>query len=255
MNYTNYEHTVIMELKKRAGDVLYIKDIAPYFISKSCLQISTYTQTAYIQLGDTMQNALSEYFQLVVFIKKLEKNTSCFSIPYTPLEENLTQIGNSDYQDYQQKTIADGDLLIQLFQYASKKYVIAPNAAEQVQTPTKGLKANFLIPSIVLLLLFLFIGTIGYQSYLDSSNIKQKQEAIGKDLKQQTLKIGLLSKQIENQETREKKNLIKFQEEISKINAALESNSGSLNSINYWNRKQSLQIEKLIHLVSQDSVE
>jgi len=68
MDFTKHEQTVINELEKRARDVLYIKDIAPYFISKSLLQISTYTQTAYIQAGDNTRKALSEYFQLVVFL-------------------------------------------------------------------------------------------------------------------------------------------------------------------------------------------
>ncbi|HET8859404.1 hypothetical protein [Marivirga sp.] len=117
MNFTKHEETVIIKLEKRAGDVLYIQDIAPYFISSSCLQISTYTQTAYIQAEGNMQVALSEYFQLVVFLKKLEQNGACFSISYTPLEDNLVQIGNNDFEDYQQHTIADGDLLIQLFYY------------------------------------------------------------------------------------------------------------------------------------------
>ncbi|ADR20654.1 hypothetical protein MATR_17210 [Marivirga tractuosa] len=254
MNYTTFEHTVIKELEERAGDVLYLKDIAPYFISKSCLQISTYTQTAYIQLGDNMQSALSEYFQLVVFLKKLEENGSCFSIPYTPLQDNLIIIGNRDFQDYQQQTIADSDLLIQLFQYAGKKYVIAPKAGQPEQISKGGLKANFLIPGIILLLLFIFIGAIGYQSYVDSNRIRLKQEAIGNDLEKQTLKIGLLSKQIQNQELRRKENLTKFQKKINEINTLLEGHNSRLSNINYWNRRQSIYIEKLIQVLERDSI-
>lgn len=259
MDFTKHEHTVIQELEKRAGDVLYIKDIAPYFISKSCLKISTYTQTAYIQVGDNMQNALSEYFQLVVFIKKLEQNAACFSIPYTPLEDNLVQIGNSDYEEYQQHTIADGDLLIQLFQYAAKKYVIAPNASDQDNNPTlqiqKQSKVNLIIPSLILLLLFLFIGAIGYQSYEDHTKLKLKQEAIRANLTKQIQNIELLSTQFQNQEKQQEKIQIELIKDIDFINNTLEEQNKNLRSVRYWNKKQFDQLETLIHAVSQDSVE
>jgi hypothetical protein len=255
MNYTNYEHTVIKELEKRAGDVLYLKDVAPYFISKSCLQISTYTQTAYIQVGDNMQAALSEYFQMLVFFKKLEENGSCFSIPYTPLEDNLVQFGNSDFQDYQQNTIADGDLLIQLFQYGNKKYIVAPNASDQLNLSPKQSKLNFIIPSIILLLLFFFIGAIGYQSYLDNNKLKLQQQAIEANLEEQTLKIGLLSNQIHDQKKRQNESLEKFQKKIILINSSLENQNRTLRNINYWNQKQSAQIGDLLHIISSDSIE
>lgn len=258
MDFTKHEQTVIQELEKRAGDVLYLKDIAPYFISKSCLQISTYTQTAYIQVGDNMQNALSEYFQLVVFIKKLEQNGACFSIPYTPLKDNLVQIGNSDFEEYQQHTIADGDLLIQLFHYAAKKYLIAPNVSDKINNPLpiiqKQSKLNFIIPSIILLLLFVFIGAIGYQSYLDNNSLKLKQESIGADLKKHTLNIDRLSDQIQDQ----RKQQVEIQEEIRKdidlIYISLKEQNTSINNVSYWNRKQFLEIEKLHDLISQDSI-
>lgn len=251
MDFTKHELTVIQELEKRAGDVLYIKDIASYFISKSCLQISNYTQTAYIQVGDNMQNALSEYFQLVVFIKKLEQNAICFSIPYTPLEDNLVQIGNSDFEKFQQHTIADGDLLIQLFHYASKKYVIVANASDQFSQIPKQSKLNFIIPSIILLLLFVFIGAIGYRSYLDNNQLKLKQEYIGADLKQQTQNIELLTNQIQNQE----KIQIELIKDIDLINNTLEEQNKNFRSVKYWNQKQFDQLEKLIRAVAQDSVE
>ncbi|MGM0580338.1 MAG: hypothetical protein ACQETL_06645 [Bacteroidota bacterium] len=257
MDFTKHEQTVIQELEKRAGDVLYIKDIAPYFISKSCLQISTYTQTAYIQVGENMQNALSEYFQLVVFIKKLEQNAACFSIPYTPLENNLVQIGNSDFEGFQQHTIADGDLLIQLFQYAAKKYVIAPNASDQfnnsIPTIQKQSKINLIIPSIILLLLFVFIGAIGYQSYLDNNRLKLKQESIGADLKKHTLNIERLSDQLQDQRKKQVEIQKELKKDIDLINTSLEEQNTSIRNVSYWNRKQFLQIEQLHDLISQDS--
>ncbi|SMG11742.1 hypothetical protein SAMN05661096_00436 [Marivirga sericea] len=255
MNYTNYEHTVIKELEKRAGDVLYLKDVAPYFISKSCLQISTYTQTAYIQVGDNMQAALSEYFQMLVFLKKLEENGSCFSIPYTPLEDNLVQFGNSDYCEFQQNTIADGDLLIQLFQYANKKYVIAPNASDQFNLSPKKSKINFIIPSFILLLLFIFIGSIAYQSYLDSNRLKLQQQAVEANLKEQTLKIGLLSDQIQVQKELQNESLRAFQSKIDIINSSLENQNKTLRIINYWNQKQSVQIADLLEVIRYDSLQ
>lgn len=259
MNFTEHEQTVIQELEKRAGDVLYFGDIAPYFISKSCLQISTYTQTAYIQVGDNMRNALSEYFQLIVFLKKLENSGACFSIPYTPLEDNLVQIGNSDFEEYQQHTIADGDLLIQLFQFSSKKYVIAPNACDQFNNATlkiqKQSKVNFIIPSLVLLLLFLFIGAIGYQSYEDHANLKLKQEAIGANLTEQIQNIELLSTQLQNQENQQEEIQFKLIKDIDLLNSTLEEQNKNLRSIRYWNKKQFDQFEKLINTVTQDSVE
>ncbi len=144
--------------------------------------------------------------------------------------------------------------MIQLFQYAGKKYVIAPKASEQAQFTKQKFKANFLIPSIILLLLFMFIGAIGYQSYMETNKIKLKQKAIGTDLKEQTLKIGLLSKQIQNQELRQKENLTEFQQQIKQISALLENHNNTLTNINYWNRKQSVQIEKLTEIFQQDSL-
>jgi hypothetical protein len=254
MKYTKDEHTVIKELEMRAGDVLYLKDIAPYFISKSYLEFSTYTQTAYIQVGDNFQNALSEYFQLVVFLKKLEENGDCFSIPYTPLEDNTIQIGNDEFSGYQKHTIADGDLLIQLFHYGAMKYVIVPNASDQNYQAPKQSKINFIIPSIILLLLFVFIGAIGYKSYLDHNNLKLKQEAIRTDLKENTLKIGLLSNQIQDQKKRQNESLEKFQKQIIVINSSLENQNKTLRNINFWNRKQSAQIGDLLNAVSLDSI-
>ncbi|WKK73949.1 hypothetical protein QYS49_19160 [Marivirga salinae] len=261
MDFTKHEQTVIQELEKRAGDVLYLQDIAPYFISKSCLQISTYTQTAYIQVGDNMQNALSEYFQLVVFIKKLEQNGACFSIPYTPLKDNLVQIGNSDFEEYQKHTLADGDLLIQLFQYAGKKYVIAPNASEKFQSSAnpvpiaKQNKVNLIIPSFILFLLFVFIGIIGYQSYEDHNNLKIKQEAIGANLEQQSQNIELLTNQIQNQEKQQDKIQAELIKDIDLINNSLEEQKKSLRSVRYWNRKQFDQLEELILITSRDSMD
>lgn len=259
MDFTKHEQTVIKELEKRAGDVLYLKDIAPYFISKSLLQISTYTQTAYIQVGDNMQTALSAYFQLVVFIKKLEQNGACFSIPYTPLEDNLVQIGNLDFEKFQQHTIADGDLLIQLFQYAAKKYVMAPNISDKFEntvaaTPiAKQNKLNFIIPSFILLLLFVFIGTIGYLSYEDHYKLRMKQEAMGSDLKQQTQNIQLLSTQIKKQGELQKEIQTTVQKEVSSLGKSLEEQNKSLKSIRYWNIRQSKQLESLQSFVFNDS--
>lgn len=259
MDFTKHEQTFIRELEKRAGDVLYLEDIAPYFITNSCLQISTYTQTAYIQLGDNMQNALSEYFQLVVFIKKLEQNGACFSIPYTPLKDNLVQIGNSDYEEYQQHTIADGDLLIQLFHYSAKKYVMAPNVSVKFDNPiaatpiAKQNKLNFIIPSFILLLLFVFIGTIGYLSYEDQNRLRMKQEAMGSDLKQQTQNIKLLSTQIKKQGELQKEIQTTAQKEVSSIGQSLKEQNKSLKSIRYWNIRQSEQLESLQSFVLNDS--
>lgn len=261
MDFTKQEQSIIIELEKRAGDVLYLEDIAPYFISNSCLQISTYTQTAYIQIGDSMQNALSEYFQLIVFIKKMEQNGACFSIPYTPLEDNLTQIGNPDFSEYQQHTIADGDLLVQLFQFAGKKYVMAPNFSSQfndLEAPapvTKQNKLNFIIPSFILLLLFVFIGTIGYLSYENHNNLLLKQEAIGADLKQHTENIELLSTQIQNQAEIQNEAQTNIQNEFKLINNSLERQNKSLRSIRYWNKKQFDQLERLFLISTEDSIE
>ncbi len=254
MDFTQYEQTIVEELEKRAGDVLYIKDIAPYFISNSYLQISTYTQTAYIQVGDNMQNALSEYFQLVVFLKKMEKNAGCFSIPYTPLTDNSIQIGNSDFKEYQQHTIADGDLLIQLFHYAAKKYVITPNASEQFYLVPKQSKANFIIPSIILFLLFLFIGGIGYQSFLDRSKLKLTQEAIRTDLKEQGQNIELLTNKLQDQEKKSVKVKAKLQHEFNSIHNSLKEQNRSLKNIWYWNREQFDKLVQLIEVSRRDSV-
>lgn len=255
MNYTKVEHTIIKELEKRAGDVLYLKDIAPYFISKSFLELSTYTHTAYIQVGDNLQNALSEYFQLVVFLKKMEENGSCFSIPYTPLEDNTVQIGNNEFSGYQKHTIADGDLLIQLFHYGAKKYVIAPNVSDQNYRAPKQSNINFIIPSIILLLLFMFIGGIGYQSYLDHNHLKLKQEAIGADLEEQTLKIGLLSNQIQNHEKQNSEFQKNIKKEFNLMNNSLEEQNQSLINVKYWNRKQFDQLEKLLQTIKKDSID
>lgn len=257
MDFTKHEQAVIQELEKRAGDVLYLEDIAPYFISNSCMQISTYTQTAYIQVGDNMQNALSEYFQLIVFVKKLEQNGACYSIPYTPLKDNSTQIGNSDFEEYQQHTIADGDLLIQLFQYAAKKYVIAVNASSQfdnsIPTIQKQSKINLIIPSLILMLLFVFIGVIGYQSYEDHSRLKLKQEVISADLKDQTQNIELLSTQIQNQGKQQEIIQTELIKDIDLINSNLEEQNKSLRSVRYWNYRQAKQLESLQSMVVKDS--
>lgn len=218
-------------------------------------------QTAYIQVEDQMQNALSEYFQLVVFIKKLEQNGSCFSIPYTPLEDNLVQIGNSDFEGYQQHTIADGDLLIQLFQYAGKKYVIAPHVSREKLNPVlptsiaKQSKANFIIPTFILLLLFFFLGVIGYQSYEEYNQLKINQEAIGTDLNMQTKNIELLSTQIQNEADFKKEIQRSIQREVDLINKSLENQHRSLQNISYWNRMQFDQLEKMIQIAMQDSIE
>ncbi|WKV11335.1 hypothetical protein [Marivirga harenae] len=254
MNFTNYEHTVIKELEKRAGDVLYLKDIAPFFIFKSCLQISTYTQTAFIQVGDNMQAALSEYFQLIVFIKKLEEGF-CYSIPYTPLEDNSVQIGNNDFEEYQQHTIADGDLLIQLFSYSAKKYVIAPNASDQFYQKAKQSNINLIIPSIILLLLFLFIGAIGYQSYLDNNSMRLKQEAIRADLKEQKLKIGLLSERFESHEQYQKEVQKAVQNNFKVIKESLQEQNHSLMNIKYWNQQQYNQLTNLYTIIRDDSID
>lgn len=255
MDFTKHEQTVINELEKRAGDVLYLKDIAPYFISKSLLQISTYTQTAYIQVGDNMQTALSEYFQLVVFLKKMEKNGACYSIPYTPLEENSIQIGNTDFEEYQQNTIADGDLLIQIFHFAAKKYAMVPNISEQFYQKSKKSRTNFIIPSIILMLLFLFIGAIGYQSYEDHTKLKLKQEAIGAELEKYSLKIGLLSDQIQNQGKKQNEINKQLKDDFNLLNISLEEQNKSLKNIRFWNQKQFNQLEKLFLTLSRDSIE
>lgn len=255
MDFTKHEQTIIKELEKRAGDVLYLRDIAPYFISKSLLQISTYTQTAYIQLGDNMRIALSEYFQLVVFLKKMEKNGVCYSIPYTPLEDNAIQIGNTDFNEYQQNTIADGDLLIQLFHFAAKKYVMVPNISEQFNQKPKQSRTNFIIPSIILMLLFLFIGAIGYQSYEDRNKLKLKQKTIGAELEKQSLKIGLLSDQIQNQGKKQNEINTQLKDDFNLLNITLEEQNRRLKNIRFWNQKQFSQLEKLFLTVSRDSIE
>lgn len=255
MKFTEYEQTVITELEKRAGDVLYFEDIAPYFISKSLLQISTYTQTAYIQLGDNMQASLSEYFQLVVFIKKLEENGSCFSIPYTPLEDNLTLTGNNEFAEYQQHTIADGDLLIQLFHFASKKYIVAlQSQAEEPEKPS-ALRSNLLIPSFILLLLFLFIGGIGYQAYVDNNTLKLNQSAIKAQILQQSKAIDKLSQESYRRERRQDKIVTKLTQDVKSIIVDLKNQSKTLRNINYWNRKQANQIQRLIEISALDSIE
>jgi len=254
MNFTKLEQTVIQELEKRAGEVLYLDDIAPYFISKSYFTISTYTQLAYIQIGDTMQNALSEYFQCVVFLKKMEENGICFSIPYTPLEDNPAEIGNPDFKDYQQQTIADGDLLIQLFQYAGKKYLIMPNASARLGDTPKQSKINFIIPSIVLLFLFMLIGTIGYQSYKDHKKQQLKQEVIRADMDKQSQNIEWLKGQAQREANMRKEIQKKINTEFKLINNSLESQNQNLRSLRYWNRKQSVQLERLIQTMETDSV-
>ena len=277
MNYTKHEQSVIEELEKRAGDVLYFEDIAPFFISKSYLQISTFTQTAYIQVGDNMQNALSEYFQLVVFIKKMEENSVCFSIPYTPLVDNSTEFGHRDFQNYQQNTIADGDLLVQLFKYAGKKYVIVPvnsNYEESVfiaeksdepeeveenkkfiQSDSKQFKTNSIIPSLILFLLFIFIGAMGYQSYLDNKTLKLKQEVIVEQLEEHKLSIEVLNNNLQSQ-VQDQRELHQFyKSELKLINSSLEQQNTSLRSIRYWNRRQFKELEKLLVLSVTDSID
>jgi len=254
MNFTKLEQTVIQELEKRAGEVLYFDDITPYFISKSYFTISTYTQLAYIRIGDTMQNALSEYFQCVVFLKKMEENGICFSIPYTPLEDNPTEIGNPDFKDYQPHTIADGDLLIQLFQYAGKKYLIAPNASAQLDTAPKQSKINFIIPSIVLFFLFMLIGTIGYQSYIDHKRQQLKQEVIRADLNKQSRNIEWIKGQVQREGNLRKEIQKKINTEFKLINNSLESQNQNLRSLRYWNRKQSIQLGRWVQMMETDSV-
>jgi hypothetical protein len=254
MNFTEYEQSVIRELEKRAGDVLYIKDIAPFFIFNSYLQISTYTQTAYIQVGANMQKALSEYFQLVVFIKKMENNGVCFSIPYTPLEDNSVQIGNHDFEEYQQHTIADADLLIQLFHFAGKKFVIAPNNSHQFYKKPKQSNLNLIIPTAILLLLFLFIGGVGYLSFEDHKELKGKQEVINGEIKEHSETIGLLSTQIQNSKEQQEDIENALEREVKLINNSLESQSRSLKSVRYWSRKQHDQLLLLIDIARQDSL-
>ena len=158
----------------------------------------------------------------------MEKNGACFSIPYTPLEDNSIQIGNKDFEEFRQNTIADGDLLIQLFHFAAKKYVMAPSISEQFDQKPKQSKTNFIIPSIILMLLFLFIGAIGYQSYEDHNKLKLKQEAIGADLEKQSLKIGLLSDQIQNQGKQQNEIRKQVKSEIDLLNSSLEMQNSSL---------------------------
>jgi len=255
MNFTKQEQTVIVELEKRAGDVLYFEDIAPYFISKSFMQISTYTQTAYIQLGDSMQNALSEYFQVVVFLKKMEESGACFSIPYTPLEDNTAHLGNADFENFQQHTIADGDLLIHLFHYAAKKYVISPNVSDQFNKRQRQSKLNFIIPSVILLLLFLLIGAIGYQSYESSQALLLRQDVIRSELEKNRERFELLIDQMQSQNNYQKKILAVIEKEFNLIHSSLRSQDEGLRSIRYWNKKQFYQLKKLIKVSEIDSIE
>lgn len=252
MRFTDYENSVINELGKRAGDVLYLSDIAPFFITKSCLNISTYLQTAYIKLGDNMQKSLSEYFQLIVFIKKLEDERICYSIPYTPLEDNAQDIGNLNYKDYQQQTIADGDLLLQIFQFATKKYVISPVEYDEEQIK-KAVSTNRLIPNIILALLFLFLAAIGYQSYRGTQIRTNQLELIENKLSKQIEVQNLLSEEINQRNLDMDQFHQLIQDDLLMINKILETQIDEINRIKYWNRMQVKELMELNKILVDDS--
>jgi hypothetical protein len=207
----------------------------------------------------------------------MEEKSVCFSIPYTPLEDNSVQFGNADFQDYQQHTIADGDLLVQLFQYAGKKYVIVPSnfnnnesisSAEKTdkiealqedkmieKRDSKEYKTNTIIPSLILFLLFVFIGAMGYQSYLDNNRLKLKQEAIVERLEEHKLSIEVLNNHLQNQVKDQREYHRYYKSELKLINSSLEQQEKSLGSIRYWNRRQFKELEKLLVLSDQDSID
>lgn len=181
--FTPKEKKILKQLQENPGEVKFFKDIAVHFITLSQLEISTFSQLAYVNLSASQSNAenttkaLSEYFEVLVFIKKLKVRELVFHIPYIALENNTVKIG-PEPENGVHKTIADTDLLIQLFQFAGKKYVFTPvlDIEEEIKPHSKILD-YFRIA--LLFLLILFIGFVGYHAHLEREHLKAEQANIG----------------------------------------------------------------------------
>ncbi len=265
MQFTLFEQSIIQKLSERAGDVLYFEDFASFFVAKSRLQISTYTQMAYVQLEseEYINNALSEYFQLVVFLKKLENEPNCYSIPYTALNDNVVITGKSNLKNQPQHTIPDADLLIQLFQYAGKKYILSPGienfdtrlmssqAIEKENTVIEDeavnkKSSNFrLIGFLLILLLSILIGIIGYHAHLERQLLMEYQSELHQKMEEQNLmQQNLADQMLINQKSRITQRE-KSETKLMAVQKTLDDQSETMTSIRYWNYKQAQALDNI----------
>ncbi len=181
--FTKKEQLILEKLQQNPGEIRFFKDIAEHFIKHSQLEISTFSQLAYVNLSashsstNNVINAQSEYFEVLVFIQKLEKSELIFHIPFTALADNTAKIGPSP-ENAVHKTIADADLLIQLFQFAGKKYIFTPGMKNVGVESKPGAKPDF-FKIAILLLLVLFIGFVGYHAHLERKQLQSEQKEIG----------------------------------------------------------------------------
>ncbi len=228
--FTPKEEKILKQLQQNPGEVKFFKDIAVHFITLSQLEISTFSQLSYVILSASQSNAenntnaLSEYFEILVFIKKLKDRELVFHIPYTALENNTVKIG-PEQKNGVHKTIADTDLLIQLFQYAGKKYVFTPvlDIEEEIK-PDSKISDYFRIA--LLFLLILFIGFVGYHAHLEREHLKAEQANISELIENNNGNIIKLKNQLNTD-----RNLFYAQlQELDDKHLEIENNIGALRS-------------------------
>lgn len=240
--FTAKEDKILQILQQDPGEIVYFKDIAQYFISKSQLEISTFSQLAYINLpadqssAENITNALSEYFEVLVFIQKLEQQNLVFHIPFTPLEDNTTKIG-IELENKVHNTIADADLLIQLFQYAGKKYVFIPEIGTK-KNSKNILKASDFFRIALLTLLILFIAFTAYHAHLERKQIDLHQKQITLQIKGNETSIKSLEDQFR---INNKSRFSEFEQlggQMQVLNDEIKSQQKSFNYLRNFHRKQ-----------------
>lgn len=249
--FTSKEEKILKQIQQNPGEIKFFEDIAEHFITKSQLEISTYSQLAYVNLSAAKSNtenvteALSEYFEILVFIKKLENAEVVFHIPYTALENNTVKIG-PEPDNGVHRTIADADLLIQIFQYASKKYVFLPvlNIQKEVQLKKDPEKTDYFRIAL-LSLLILFIAFVGYHAHLEREQLKSQQSEISRliDNNRETV-LQLESQLLTSQKTR----LSEFQKiegQFSSIKNDLQEQHKMLKNTSYRNYRNFKELEAL----------
>jgi cbb3-type cytochrome oxidase subunit 3 len=249
--FTEKEGRALGLLQQNSGEIKYFEDIAAHFINKSHLEISTFSQLAYINLPanksgpQEMTDALSELFEILIFIKKLEQVNIVFHIPYTALKDNTVKIG-LESENVVHKTIADADLLIQIFQYASKKYVFIPVVKADKEVKEALPKTDFF--SIALLfLLIVFIGFVAYHAHLERRKLQLEQDKISSLIENNEKGIMRLESNSKINNKARSSELGRIDGRLENLSRSLEKQEMTLENLEYSNN-QELSNVRIIHL-------
>jgi hypothetical protein len=246
------EQHIVNELAQRNGGVLYFQDIASHFVDEFQLEYSAYTQLLYVNLredsSDELIAAQSKLFELLVFIKKLERRESLFEMPFVPLKEETQYVGKGGSQNVQ-KVLADSELLYQLLEYIRKKYIFVspenepsgfrePQEKKEEEKPVlvKSDSGNFK-PLAIASILLLLIVIVAQLYFINAQNelierVAQQQEVVKEQV---TLQSDALKELSDKQYQSVEENAEKYRgiaQHLDSISTQLAGNTNVLKSVN-----------------------